>query len=91
MTSRQPGTGCSAWSLCVSAQTEATNVSIEDFRLLHVTEVSSLRDDRKLGAGNGGAQLLCDVHRAATIPVAPHQQRGHLKAREEISGVRLGG
>ena len=42
MTSRQPGTGCSAWSLGVSAQTEATNVSIEDFRLLHVTEVSSL-------------------------------------------------
>ena len=76
---------------CVSAQTEATNVYIEDVRLLHVTEVSSLRDDRKLGAGNGGVQLLCDVHRTATIGFAPQQQRGHLNPREEISGVHLGG
>ena len=60
-------------SLCVSAQTEATNVCIEDFRLLHVPEMSSLRDDRKLGAGNGGVKLLCDVHRTATIHGAPQQ------------------
>jgi hypothetical protein len=78
-------------SACVSAQTEATNVSIEDFRLLHVTEVSSLRDDRKLGPGNGGVQLLCDMDWTATIHGAPQQQRGHLNPREEISGVHLGG
>ena len=76
MTSRQSGTGRSAWSLCVLGQTEATNVYVEDFRLLHVTEVSSLRDDRKLGAGNGGVQLTCDVYRTATIHVAPQQQVG---------------
>ena len=45
----------------------------------------------RLGAGNGGVELLCDVHRAATIHVAPQQQRGHLNPREEISGVRIGG
>ena len=81
----------SAWSLCVSTQTEATNVYIENFRLLHVTEVSSVRDDCKLGARDGGVQLLCDVHRTATIQVAPQQQRRHLNPRQEISGVCLGG
>jgi hypothetical protein len=81
MTSRQSGTGCSAWSRCVLAQTEATNVYVEGFRMLHVTEVSSLSDYCKLGAGNGGVQLLCDVHRTTTIHVAPQQQRGHLNPR----------
>ena len=33
--------GFTAWSLCVLAQTEATNVYIEHFRLLQITEVSS--------------------------------------------------
>jgi len=51
-------------------QTEATNVYIDHYRLLPVTEVFSLRDDRKRGAGDGGVQLLCDVHWMATIHVA---------------------
>ena len=50
--------------------------------------MSSVRDDRKLGAGNGGVQLLCEVYWTATIHGAPQQQHGHLNPREEVSGMR---
>jgi hypothetical protein len=68
---------------------EPSNVGVERLRLFHVADVSSMRDDGKLGGRNGTVQLFRDVHRTAPIVLPPQQQRRNVNRGQEISRVYL--
>ena len=70
---------------------EATNVRIECLRLLHVADVSRVRDDRKLGTRNGPVQLVRDADRAPAIVVTPQRWLSWSSAQLEQWVIEHGG
>src|SRR5215210_3055196 len=69
--------------------TETANLRVELFGLLHVTYVSGACDNCQFSVGDGIVKLLGDLHRAASIIIAPQNQSRHPDLWQQFGRVRI--
>ena len=70
--------------------TERSDRVVEGTGLFEVADVTGARDDLELGVRDSVLELACDAERRARVRVAPHQQRRHGDAGQQIALVGLG-
>ena len=58
-------------------------------RLFHIAEVSGVRNDDEVCIRDGLEELLGNVDRAATIVIAPKNQRRNCDVRQQISRIHF--